>query len=86
MTIASPSWADTTQTAEFIGIHPETLLRLRRLARSPFREGRDYRWLGLGKKKIQWNPAETDKSLWAYKREPAEEVETFSREPVAPSR
>lgn len=86
MTISSNRWADTTQTAEFIGIHPETLKRLRRLPNSPFQEGRDYRWLGLGKKKIQWDLTATDKSLWAYKREPAEEVETFSREPVVANR
>lgn len=86
MTIASTSWADTAQTAQFIGVHPETLHRLRRLPDSPFQEGRDYRWLGLGKGKLQWNPDVTDKSLWAYKREPAEKVETFSREPVYSTR
>lgn len=86
MTIASTSWADTAQTAQFIGIHPETLHRLRRLAESPFREGRDYRWLGVGKRKIQWDPSATDKSLWDYKREPATEVETFSREPIPTNR
>ena len=85
MTIAS-TWANTPETAQYIGVHPETLQRLRRLANSPFKEGRDFRWLGIGKGKLQWNPEAADKSLSAYKREPSEEVETFAREPVPTNR
>ena len=86
MTIASKTWASTHEAAQYIGVHPETLHRLRRLADSPFIEGRDFRWLGLGKGKLQWNPESTDKALSAYKRQPAVEVETFSRESVPSSR
>lgn len=86
MSIASTTWATTPDTAKFIGVHPETLQRLRRLPNSPFKEGKDYRWLGLGKGKLQWNLEAADRSLSAYKREPAGEVETFGREPVVASR
>ena len=83
MDIASNTsiWSDTATTANHCQIHPETLKRFRRLKNGPFIQGREYRWAGLGKGKLQWNMALTDVALTNFRREPAAKVENFDRKP-----
>ena len=40
-------WVDTAAMADRLGIHPKTLLRLRKKQLSPFQEGTHYRYGGL---------------------------------------
>lgn len=75
------NWSDTATTAKHCQIHPETLKRLRRLKNGPFKQGRDYRWAGTGKGKLQWDKAATDIALTNFRREPAAAVENFDRKP-----
>ena len=74
-------WSDTATAAAHCQIHPETLKRLRRAKNSPFKQGRDFRWAGLGKGKLQWNMAATDAALTNFRREPADAIENFDRKP-----
>ena len=71
--------ASTAQCADACQIHAETLRRFLRMPNSPLEQGVHYSWAGQGKGKLQWNVPLTQKALWEYKRQPAEEVETFSR-------
>jgi hypothetical protein len=79
--VNASNWTDTATAATVMGIHPETAKRLRRDWPSPFKEGRDYRWAGRGKGKLQWDPLVADQSLTNFRREPAEAVENFDRKP-----
>lgn len=74
-------WTDTATAAAVMGIHPETAKRLRRESPSPFQEGRDFRWAGRGKGKLQWNATAADQSLTDFRREPADAIENFDRKP-----
>ncbi|WP_156796779.1 hypothetical protein [Cyanobium sp. PCC 7001] len=65
--------------AERLGVHPQTLLKLRRAAKSPFRQGRDYRFAGLSTGKLQWHPEAAEASFTEMHHVPASKVETFSR-------
>lgn len=82
-TAAPPKATATTQeTAKHLRIHYDTLCRLRRLGKQgPFRQGRDFIFIGIGTKKLLWDKSEALRSLWAFKQEPAAEVETFGRDP-----
>ncbi len=79
--ISSPK-ATTAELAKFIQASPETILRYKRLGESgPFKEHRDYIYLGLGRRKILWDLWVAQQSLWSFKRsESSSEVETFSRD------
>jgi len=41
------NWVPSAAMAQVLGIHPQTLRKLRRHQITPFKEGRDYRWVGL---------------------------------------
>ena len=75
------NWSDTATTAAHCQIHPETLKRLRRAKNSPFKQGREFRWAGLGKGKLQWNVESTDLALTNFRHEPADAIENFDRKP-----
>ena len=82
---APPVTATTAEVAEAAKLNPETIRRLRRMGQvGPFKEHRDWIHIGLGQKKLGWNKNQALQSLWAYKRQPAQEVETFSR-PAIPA-
>lgn len=73
------TWVDTAVMAERLGIHPKTLLRLRKQLRSPFQEGTHYRYGGLTTgAPLQWFPEPTDQAFTDFRRVPASAVETFS--------
>jgi len=73
------TWVDTAAMAERLGIHPKTLLRLRKQLRSPFQEGTHYRYGGLTTgAPLQWFPEPTDQAFTDFKRLPISAVETFS--------
>ena len=76
---ASPT-ATTAELAQFIQASPETILRYKRMEEEgPFREHRDYIYLGLGRRKLLWDPRVAQQSLWSFKRgETSSEVETCS--------
>ena len=72
-------WLSTEAMAEFLGIHPQTLLTIRRTSPSIFKRGRDYRRSGLSTRgPLQWHAENTDRSFTNAKRIPPQEVETFS--------
>ena len=53
---ASPT-ATTAELAQFIQASPETILRYKRMEdEGPFREHRDYIYLGLGRRKLLMGP------------------------------
>jgi hypothetical protein len=65
--------------ADFLGIHPQTLLKIRRSSPSIFKRGRDFRHSGLSTRgPLQWHPQQADKTFTNAKRVPPEQVETFS--------
>jgi hypothetical protein len=75
--------ASTRETAEWLNVDYETVLRWKRAEeQGPFVEGRDFIFVGLGKKKLLWDCAQAEQSLWSWKRETAAEVETFGRDPA----
>jgi len=72
-------WLSSALMAERLGIHKQTLLKLRRTMRSPFKEGAHYRWAGLTTAGIlQWNPAPTEQAFTTFKRLPSGSFETFA--------
>jgi len=72
-------WLPSRQMADCLGIHHKTLLDLRRLKRSPFKEGRDFRWAGLTSSgRLQWNRDATEAAFTVFKRLPGSNVETFA--------
>jgi hypothetical protein len=73
-------WVGTTAMAERLGVHAQTLLKLRRSAMSPFRQGRDFRFAGLGTGKLQWHIDAAEAAFTNMRQVPASEVEAFSRE------
>ena len=81
ITVNTSNWTDTATAAAHCKIHSETLKRLRREEHGPFKQGRDFRWAGLGKGKLQWNLEHVDTSLTNFRREPAGAVENFDRKP-----
>jgi len=73
-------WIGTTAMAKCLGVHPQTLLKIRRSAQSPFQQGRDFRFAGLSTGKLQWNAAAAEVSFTTMRQVPASEVEAFSQE------
>jgi len=74
------SIASTAELAQAAQLSPETVLRMRRDPNGPFKQNRDWQFVGLGTRKIRWNKDRALESLWNHKRQPAVEVETFSRD------
>lgn len=72
-------WVGTAAMAERLGVHSQTLLKLRRSAQSPFQQGRDFRFAGLSTGKLQWNLHAAEDSFTKMRQIPASEVETYSR-------
>ena len=70
-------WIGSGPMAEVIGNHVVTLRNLRRLENGPFKQGRDYRFTGAGRGRLQWHRINAEASLTKWQR-PAE-PETFSR-------
>ena len=61
--------ATTNQLPQWIPLHVETIHRLRRLGDDgPFKEGRVYVFIGLGKGKLLWDVRQVQQSLWSWKR------------------
>lgn len=76
-------WVATSAMAERLGIHPKTLLDLRRRSDSPFTEGVHYRRAGLTTRApLQWFPGPTDEAFTTWRRTPAADVEAFSQAEV----
>ena len=72
-------WVDTAAMADRLGIHPKTLLRLRKQQHAPFAEGTHYRYGGLTTRApLQWFPELTDQAFTDFRRVPVSAVETFS--------
>jgi len=58
----------TKELPLWIPLHEETIQRLRRLgADGPFKEGRDYIFVGLGKGKLLWDLEQTQQSFRSWK-------------------
>lgn len=74
----TPMWISTEEMAETIGIHPKTLLGLRRKDICPFEEGTHYRRKGATTKSpLQWQPEKTEQAFTSFKRADPAEIETY---------
>jgi hypothetical protein len=72
-------WLSSALMAERLGIHKQTLLKLRRTKHSPFKEGTHYRWSGITTAgSLQWNPDATEQAFTTFRRIPAGGFETFA--------
>jgi len=64
MTVANSikcEWVTSPVMAKILGIHRQTLLKLRRSPQSPFVEGRDFRWSGMTtNSNLQWHLERTE--------------------------
>lgn len=70
-------WLSTKAMADVLGIHSQTLTKIRRDT-SIFKRGRDFRTRGLSVNgPLQWHPINTDKAFTNGKRIDPKEVETF---------
>jgi hypothetical protein len=77
-------WVDHKTLAEHLGIHPQTAHKIRRAA---FKEGVHYRRTGLTTRgPLQYDLVKAEEAFTRFRRMPAVEVETFSRELVPTSR
>ena len=73
-------WVPSAVMAQELGIHPQTLRKLRRHRIQVFKEGRDYRWVGLSTSStLQWHVHSASQAFTDFRRMPAEAVETYSR-------
>ena len=73
-------WVSSADMARVLGIHPQTLRKLRRSKTSLFKQGRDYRWVGLSTNShLQWHVQSASSSYTAFQRSPADRVETYGR-------
>jgi len=76
---AETRWVSTQECADALGIHPQTLRKLRRHQITPFKEGRDYRWIGLSTSStLQWHVDSASKAFTDFRRMPAAQIETYS--------
>ena len=74
------TWVPSAAMAKVLGIHPQTLRKLRRHQITPFKEGRDYRWVGLSTSStLQWHVHSASQAFTDFRRMPAEQIETFRR-------
>ncbi len=77
--IDPPKWLTTSDMARRLGIHPKTLLRLRRQDFSPFNQGKHFRFGGITTAApLQWQPAETELAFTSFSRVDPHRVEAFS--------
>jgi hypothetical protein len=59
----------TKELPRWIPLHRETIQKLRRLgADGPFKEGRDYVFVGISNGKLLWDLDQTEQSLRLWKR------------------
>lgn len=66
--------------AQTLGIHPQTLRKHRRHQIGLFKEGRDYRWVGLSTNSpLQWHVAQTNQTFTEFRRMPAAALESYSQ-------
>jgi len=73
------TWVTTPTMAAHLGIHRSTLLRLRRDARSPFRDAHHYRRTGLSAQAtLQWHLKRTEEAFTSLHIQPADQIETFA--------
>ena len=73
-------WVPSADMARVLGIHPQTLRKLRRSQKNLFKQGRDYRWIGLSTSShLQWHVHSACRSYTEFQRLPAEKVEAYSR-------
>ena len=73
-------WVPSADMARVLGIHPQTLRKLRRSQINLFKQGRDYRWIGLSTSShLQWHVLSASKAYTDFQRLPAERVETYAR-------
>ena len=79
MPVKETPWVTSPQMAKHLGIHRSTLLRLRRDARSPFRDGHHYRRTGLSSQAtLQWHLTRTEQAFTCLHIQPADQIETFT--------
>ena len=72
-------WVSSAAMAKALGIHVQTLRKLRRHQITPFKEGRDFRWVGLSTSSIlQWNLHRANQAFTDFRRMPAQSLETFA--------
>tara|TARA_A100001201_G_scaffold44960_1_gene45954 strand:- start:11 stop:544 length:534 start_codon:yes stop_codon:yes gene_type:complete len=65
-------WVSSPAMAKILGIHRQTLLRLRRSPQSPFVQGRDFRWSGMTTSgNLQWHAATAESTFTNAERIPA---------------
>ena len=75
------NWVPSAAMAKALGIHPQTLRKLRRHQITPFKEGRDYRWVGLSTSStLQWHVHSASQSFTDFRRMPAEALETYGNQ------
>ena len=73
------AWVPSPEMAKILGIHHQTLLKLRRGPYSPFVEARDFRWSGLTtSSNLQWHVATCESTFTNARRMPAADIETFA--------
>ena len=73
-------WVPSVSMAKFLGIHPQTLRKLRRHQITPFKEGRDYRWVGLSTSStLQWHIHSASHALTDFRRMTVEQIKTYRR-------
>lgn len=77
-------WIGSKPMADQLGNHVVTLRNLRRIKNGPFKQGRDYRFSGAGRGRLQWNRVNAEASFTEWQR-PAE-VELFQRDVIAVQR
>ena len=73
------TWVPSAAMAKVLGIHPQTLRKLRRHQITPFKEGRDYLWVGLSTSStLQWHVHSASQSFSDFRWMPAEALETYA--------
>ena len=74
-------WVPSVAMARVLGIHPQTLRKLRRHQITPFKEGRDYRWVGLSTSshRRQGRTAGYEQGQSDFLRQPASAGRSFQR-------
>ena len=76
-TESSSDWINSDLMSKQLGNLVVTLRNLRRIKNGPFKQGRDYRFTGVGRGRLQWHRINAEASLTAWQR--SAEPETFSR-------
>lgn len=79
-------WVGSAAMARHLDVHPVSLRNIRRSKNSPFVAGRDYRFTGPGKARIQWHLESTEAAFTVWQTPEPAEVERFSRTGMAVTR